>query len=102
MRYLRTQEIDPMTTYPILPIQIDPAAIATCEMGLILLRADNPSARMPASALELLTMEFEGWEFSFETGHYTPAEDVAYWPREAFIEAFPKIWNNRPQVPENK
>ena len=49
-----------MTTYPILPVQIDPADIATCEMDLILLRADDPSARLPASALELLTMEFEG------------------------------------------
>lgn len=59
-----------MTTYPILPIQIDPADIAACTMDLILLRADDPSARMPASAIELLTMEFEGWEWDFATGRY--------------------------------
>jgi len=52
------------------------------EMDLVLLRADNPSARLPASAIELLTMESEGWEFDFVTGHYKPAETIAYRPTD--------------------
>ena len=54
-----------MTTYPILPIQIDPATSPPAQWTSSCC-ADDPSGRMPASApSSLLTMEFEGLGVGF-------------------------------------